>query len=67
MDPRIRFSPVVEADFLARLDSTSHTTVHENLSPLDQTRFDLTAASPIMMIFLGSNISIVQIHQVHEK
>lgn len=30
--------------FLARLDSTSYTTVHENLTPLDQARFDLTAA-----------------------
>lgn len=29
--------------FLSRLDSTSYTTVHENLSPLDQARFDLTA------------------------
>ena len=30
--------------FLSRLDSTTYTTVHEHLSPLDQARFDLTAA-----------------------
>mgnify|MGYP002378451737 FL=1 len=29
--------------FLARLDSVSYTTLHENLTPLDQARFDLTA------------------------
>jgi len=29
--------------FLSRLDSVSYTTLHENLTPLDQARFDLTA------------------------
>lgn len=30
--------------FLSRLDSVSYTALHENLEPLDQARFDLTAA-----------------------
>lgn len=30
--------------FLSRLDSTSYSALHENLTPLDQARFDLTAA-----------------------
>ena len=30
--------------FLSRLDSTSYATIHEGLTPLDQARFDLTAA-----------------------
>ena len=29
--------------FLARLDSTSYSALHESLTPLDQARFDLTA------------------------
>jgi exosome complex protein LRP1 len=37
-------SSLVELEsFLSRLDSTSYTTVHESLTPLDQARFDLTA------------------------
>jgi exosome complex protein LRP1 len=30
--------------FLSRLDPVSYTTIHESLTPLDQARFDLTAA-----------------------
>ncbi|CAF0719320.1 unnamed protein product [Adineta ricciae] len=30
--------------FLSRLDSVSYSTLHESLTPVDQARFDLTAA-----------------------